>query len=63
MENEIETIIKTEDGVRLSISAYENGAWLHMILNGGTAYATLTRAEAEQLLTGLQAILNQEVAA
>jgi hypothetical protein len=57
MDEEIETIINTKDGVRLSVSAYENGAWLHMILNGGTAYATLTRAEAEQLLVGLQAIL------
>jgi hypothetical protein len=58
MENEIETIIKTEDGVRLSLNAWDDGgAWLHLMVNGGSAYTPLTRAEAEQLLVGLQAIL------
>ena len=62
MTNEIETIINTEDGVRLSISAWDDGgAWLHLMLNGGTAYTPLTRGEAQQLLAGLQAVL--EVAA
>jgi hypothetical protein len=64
MSNEIETIIKTEDGSRVSVSAWDDGgAWLHLQLRGSTAYAALTRSEAEQLLAGLQAILNKEVTA
>lgn len=64
MTNEIETIIKTEKGVRVSIDSWdEGGAWLHLQVRGGSAYATLTRAEAEQLLAGLQLILAQEVTA
>lgn len=64
MANEIETIIKTEDNVRVSIDSWDNGgAWLHLSMRHGTACATLTRSEAEQLLAGLQAILAQEVTA
>ena len=64
MTNEIETVIKTEDNVRISIDSWdEGGAWLHLQVRGGSAYATLTRSEAEQLLAGLQAILAQEVTA
>lgn len=58
MTNEIETIIKTEDNVRVSIDSWDNGgAWLHLSMRNGTASAVLTRSEAEQLLAGLQAIL------
>ena len=64
MTNEIETVIKTEDNVRISIDSWdEGGAWLHLQVRGGSAYATLTRSEAEQLLAGLQLILAQEVTA
>ena len=64
MENEIETVIKTEDGIRVSIDSWDNGgAWLHMSMRHGTAAAVLTRSEAEQLLAGLQLILSQEVTA
>ncbi len=64
MTNEIETIIKTEDNVRVSIDSWDNGgAWLHLSMRHGTASAVLTRSEAEQLLAGLQAILAQEVTA
>jgi hypothetical protein len=62
MTNEIETVIKTKDGVRVSIDTWDNGgAWLHLSMSHGTASAILTRSEAEQLLAGLQAVL--EVAA
>jgi len=58
MENEIETSIKTEDGVKVSLSSWDDGgAWLHLQLRGGTAYAVLTKDEAQRLLEGLQAIL------
>jgi len=58
MENEIETCIKTEDGVKVSLHSWDDGgAWLHLALQGSTAYTALTRDEAQQLLEGLQAIL------
>jgi len=58
MENEIETSIKTEDGVKVSLHSWDDGgAWLHLALKGSTAYAALTRDEAQQLLEGLEAIL------
>jgi hypothetical protein len=64
MKNEIETVIKTEDGVRVSIDSWdEGGAWIGLQMRGGSAYAVLTRDEAQQMLAGLQAILAQEVAA
>jgi len=61
---DIETIIKTEDGVRVSVSDWDSGgAWLHLQGRGATMSAVLTRDEAQQLVNGLQAILNAEVAA
>ena len=64
MANEIEVVIKTEDGVRVSVDSWdEGGAWLHLSMRHGTAAAVLTRAEAQKLLAGLQAVLAEEVAA
>ena len=63
-ENEIETIFKTEDNVRVSIDSWDNGgAWLHLSMKHGTASAILTRYKTEQMLVGLQLILAQEVKA
>jgi hypothetical protein len=60
----METIIKTEDGVRVSIDTWDNGgAWLHLGTRHGSSSAVLTRAEAQKLLAGLQAVLAEEVAA
>ena len=60
----METIIKTEDGVRVSIDTWdEGGAWLHLGMRNGSSSAIFTRAEAEKLLAGLQAILGAEVTA
>ena len=61
MENE--TIISTESGVKVSISEWDDGAWLHLQLRGGSAHTVLTKDEAKRLLEGLQAILTQEVTA
>jgi len=59
MREEIETTITTEDEVRVSVSEWdEGGAWLHLSMRGSTAHAALTRAEAQQLLAGLQAVLD-----
>lgn len=62
--NDIETIITTEGGNRVSVSEWDDGgAWLHLQLRGSTAYTPLTRKEAQQLLEGLQSILAKEVVA
>ena len=59
-----ETTIYTEEGVRVSVSEWDDGgAWLHLSMRGSTAHAVLTRKEAQQLLEGLQAILAKEVTA
>ena len=64
MSNEIEVSVKTEHGVRVSISEWDDGgAWLKIGVKSGGAYTTLTRDEAQQLLAGLQAILAKEVTA
>jgi hypothetical protein len=62
--NEIETIINTEAGIRVSVNEWDDGgAWLHLGMRNGTVYAALTKDEAQQLLAGLQAILEKEVTA
>lgn len=64
MTNEIETTIYTEEGVRISVDEWdEGGVWLSLRNNGASLYTTMTRADAEQLLAGLQKILNKEVTA
>ena len=58
----METTIKTEDGVKVSVDSWDDGgAWLHLSMRHGSASAVLTRAEAQQLVAGLLAVL--EVAA
>ena len=62
--NETEVVIKTEDGLRVSASNWdENGAWLHLRSPAASMSAVLTRDEARRLVAGLQAILNAGVAA
>jgi hypothetical protein len=62
--NEIETIINTEAGIRVSVNEWDDGgAWLHLGMRNGTVYAALTKNEAQQLLAGLRAILEKEVTA
>ena len=64
MKTEIETTFRTEDGVRVSVSDWDDGgAWISLQLRGASANAVLTRNEAQQLLAGLQEILAQEVTA
>jgi hypothetical protein len=64
MTDEIETIIRTEDDVRLVASEWDNGgAWLNLRTGSASMSAVLTREEAEQLVAGLQAILAKEVSA
>lgn len=64
MSTEIETVIRTESNVRVSISEWDtDGAWLSLQLTGASAHVVLTHAEAETLLAGLQAVLAKEVTA
>ena len=57
-------VIKTQDGVRISMDSWDDGgAWLGMQLRGASAHAVLTRGEAQALLEALQAILSAKVAA
>jgi hypothetical protein len=61
---DIETTIHTDDGVRVSVDEWDDGGvWLHLQGRGASMHCTLTRAEAEQMLAGLQAILAKEVTA
>ena len=64
MSNEIEVSVKTEHGVRVSVSEWDDGgAWLHLQGRNASMSSVLTREEAQQLLAGLQAILAKEVSA
>ena len=64
MTQEIETIIQTEDGIRLSVAEWDDGgAWLRLSANQGSMFTALTRSEALELLQGLQAVLAKEVTA
>ena len=55
---EIETIIRTENGTRLSIDQWDDGAvWLHVSGRQFTTHFVLSREEAEQAVAGLQRIL------
>jgi hypothetical protein len=64
MNDEIETSINTEHGVRVSVSEWDDGgAWLHLQGRNASMSTVLTREEAQQLLAGLQAILAKEVTA
>lgn len=62
------TVIYTDEQVRISVDQYDDGGppasggvWLGLQARGASMYAVLTRAEAEQMLAGLQAILSTEV--
>jgi len=58
MNDELETDIITADGVKISVSDWDDGgAGINIIVRHGSMYTGLTRAEAGQLVAGLQAIL------
>ena len=58
MSNEIETVIKTSDGLTINVSEWdEGGVWISLAHRHGSVYNSLTRAEAQQLIAGLEAIL------
>jgi len=64
MSNEIETTISTQEGVRVTVGEWDDGGvWLHLQGRRATMHTPMTRDEAQQLLAGLQAVLNKEVTA
>jgi hypothetical protein len=58
---DIETSIRAESGVYVHVSEWEDGAWIKMSVDRASIYTPLTRAEAEKLLAGLQALLAKEL--
>lgn len=56
---EIETSINTEAEVRVSLDQYDDGVWLSLQGRRASMGLPMTRAEAEQLLANLQAVLAQ----
>jgi len=59
MTTEIETSINTEAEVRVSLDQYDDGVWLSLQGRRASMGLPMTRAEAEQLLANLQAVLAQ----
>ena len=57
---DLETIIRTEDGIRLSIDNWDDGLWLSLKSGNASMHVIFTREEAEQMLVGLQNILAKE---
>jgi hypothetical protein len=55
---EVETIIKTESGIRICVEQWdEGGAWMSLQARNANMHFVLTRSEAEQMLANLQAVL------
>jgi hypothetical protein len=59
MTTEIETSFSTEAEVRVSLDQYDDGVWLSLQGRRASMGLPMTRAEAEQLLANLQAVLAQ----
>jgi len=59
---EIQITIYAESDATVYLDEWnDGGVWLKINISGGGAYTPLTRKEAEQMLQGLQEILNKEV--
>ena len=56
--NEVETAFRTERGMLVSLSTWdEGGAYLHICHRYGSLGIPLTRQEAEEMLANLQKVL------
>ena len=59
----MDTVIYTEDEARVSLNRWdETGVWVGMQVPGASFGIVLTRAEAAQMVAGLQALLAKEAA-
>ena len=59
---EINTIIYTEEKVRINVDQNDDGVWLSLQARGASMYAVLTRDEAQQMMAALQLVLDREMA-
>jgi hypothetical protein len=46
-----------EDGTRVSVNPFDEDVWLHLAMRNGTIHTVISRADAQRLMEGLQAIL------
>lgn len=60
--NELEFSVSANDGNRVFVDQYDDGVWLSMTVRGGSAYTTMTRKAAAELVKALEAILASEPA-
>lgn len=61
MNEEIETIVKTETGLSISVSNWDDGgAWISILQRHFNFSSQLTRDEAQKLVDGLQAALGEK---
>ena len=54
--------ISANEGNRVFVDAYDDGIWLSMTVRGGSAYTTMTREQAKEMLKALETILASETA-
>jgi hypothetical protein len=60
--NEINTVIHTEENIRVSIDQFDEGVWLGLQARGASMHTVLTRDEAQQMMAALQLVLDREMA-
>lgn len=60
--SELEFSVSTNNGDRVFIDQYDEGVWLSLSVRGGSAYTTMSREAAAELLKALEAILASEAA-
>ena len=59
--SEIETLVKTETGLSISVSNWDDGgAWLSIQQRNFNFSTQLTRVEAQKLVAGLQKVLGEK---
>lgn len=52
-----EVVIKTDNGRTVFVDQFDEGLWLSIQVQGGSAHTVLTREQAEQLLAAVQQVL------
>lgn len=57
----MEITIKTTYSDRVNVSDFDDGVWLSIQVSGGSAYTTLTKEQAKELLEALQTVIDHEV--
>jgi len=61
MNEDFEMVVKTETGLSISVSGWdEGGAWLSILQRHFNFSTALTRDEAQKLVAGLQAALGEK---